>query len=87
MFHRPSAVRNFGAPPPATMLPESENQWLIMRHGSINVIPANIGLKTMGQTWHYEQWLHLKCAGRKRIRDAALADSKSRQKIVLHTDK
>ena len=69
------------------VLPETQNQWLIMRHGSTNVVPAAIGLKTTDQTWHYEQWLHLKFAGRKHRRDVSPADSKSRQKIVLHTNK
>ena len=69
------------------VLPESQNQWLIMRHGSINVVPAAIGLKTTDQTWHYDKWLHLKFAGRKRRRDVSPADSGSRQKIVLHTNK
>ena len=62
------------------VLPESQKQWLIMRHGSINDAPAAVGLKTMDKTLHYEQWLHLKFAGRKRRRDASPADSKSRQK-------
>ena len=64
----------------------SQNQWLIMRHGSINVVPAAIGLKTTDQTWHYEQWLHFKFAGRKRRRVASPADSKSPQKCELHTN-
>ena len=68
-------------------LPESLSQWLLMRHGSINIVPVSIGLKTTDQTWHYEQWPHLKFAGRKRRRDVSPADSKSRQKIVLHTNK
>ena len=72
---------------PITQAPESQNQWLIMIHGSINVVPASIGLKTTDQTWHYEQWLHLKFAARNRRRDASPAVSKSRQKIVLHTNK
>ena len=83
--NRPSAVRNFGTPPPATTLPGSKRPWLILRYGSNNVIPANIGLRTTDQTWHYEQWLHLKYAGRKRKKDASPQDSKSQQKIVMHT--
>ena len=68
------------------VLPESQSQWLIMRHGSIIVVvPASIGLKTTDQAWHYEQWLHLMFAGCKRRRDASPADSKSRQKCQLHT--
>ena len=55
-----------------------------MRHGSINVDPANTGLRTTDGTQHYEQDLHLKFAGRKRRRDVSPTDSKSRQ-IVLHT--
>ena len=66
---------------------ESQTQWLFLRHGSINVVPAAIGLRFTDQTWHYEQWLHLKFAERKRRRDASLVDSKSRQKIVLHGNK
>ena len=58
-----------------------------MRHGSVNVVPASIGLKTTDQTWDYEQLLHLNFAGRKHRRDSSPADSKSRQKIVLHTNK
>ena len=64
------------------VLPESQSQWLILRHGSINVVPPDIGLRATEKTCHYEQWLHLKFAGRKRRRD-----SMSRQKIVLHTNK
>ena len=55
-----------------------------MHHGSINVDPANTGLRTTDGTQHYEQELHLKFAGRKRRRDVSPTDSKSRQ-IVLHT--
>ena len=66
---------------------ESLSQWLLLRHGSINVVPAAIGLRATDQTWHNEQWLHLKFAARKRRRDVSLADSQSRQKIVLHTKK
>ena len=69
------------------VLPESQRHWLIMRHGSINVVPATIGLKTTDQTWHYEQWPRLKFAGRKRRSVAFLADTKSRQKCLLHTNK
>ena len=60
--------------------PESQSQWLILRHGSINVILADVGLTATDKTWHHEQWLHLKFAGRKRRRDASPADSKSRQR-------
>ena len=52
---------------------------LIVRHGSFNTIPAAIGLKSTDQTWHLEQWLHLKFAGRKRRRDASTPDSKSQR--------
>ena len=62
------------------VLPESQNRCLILRHGSISVVLLSIGLKTTDQTWHYEQWPHLKFAGRKRRRNVSLADSKSRQK-------
>ena len=61
------------------LLPESQNQWLIMRHGSYYVIPEPSGLKPTYQTWHYERWLHLMFAGRKRRRDTSLSDSKSRR--------
>ena len=71
----------------SVVLPESLSQWLLLRHGSINVVPAAIGLRATDQTWHNEQWLHLKFAGRKHRRDVSLADSQSRQKIVLHTKK
>ena len=30
--------------------PESQSQWLLIRHGSINVVPASIGLKMTDQT-------------------------------------
>ena len=69
------------------VLPVSQSQWRLMRHGSVNVVSEATGLKTTDHTWHYEQWLHLKVAGRKRRRDVSPADSKSRQKIVLHTNK
>ena len=52
------------------------------RHGSVDVVPPNIGFGRKDHTWHYEQWLHLKFTERKRRRDASLADSKSRQKDV-----
>ena len=42
------------------LFPESHNQCTIMRHGSYDVIPEAIGLKPTDQSWHYEQWLHLK---------------------------
>ena len=42
------------------ILPDSQNQCLITRHDSFNVKPAAIGLKPTDQTWHHEQWLHLK---------------------------
>ena len=45
------------------VLPESQSQWLILRRGSIDVVPAAIRLKATDQTWHYEQWPHLKFAG------------------------
>ena len=54
--------------------------WLIMKHGSFNVKPADLGLKSADQTWHYEQWLHLKFASRKRKWDASAADSNSRRR-------
>ena len=52
------------------VLPESQSQWLILLHGSITVILADVGLTATDKTWHNEQWLHLKFAGRKRRRDA-----------------
>ena len=66
------------------MLPESQIQWLIMRHGSFDVKPAAIGLKPTDQTWHYEQWLHFKFACRKRRRDAhpAVSNSRRRNKYI-----
>ena len=67
------------------VLPDPQCQWLITRHGSIDVVLANIGLGPKDKTWHHEQWLRFKFAGRKRRRDATPADSKSQQKIVLHT--
>ena len=65
------------------ILPESQREWLIMKHGSFNVKPAELGLKSSDQTWHYEQWLHLKFAGRKRRRDASPADSNSRRRSLF----
>ena len=50
--------------------------WLLMRHGSINMVPASIGLESTDQTWHREQWLHFKFAGRRRRRDVSPAGSK-----------
>ena len=64
------------------VLPDLQCQWLVTRHGSIDVVPANIGLGPEDKTWHYEQWPHFKFAGRKRRRDATLTGSKSRQKVV-----
>ena len=69
------------------VLHESQTQWLIVSDGSIKVVLAVSGLSATEQTWHYEQWLHLKIAGRKCRRELSPADSKSRQKIVLRTDK
>ena len=69
------------------VLPESQSQWLILRHGCIDVVPAAIGLKATDQSWHYEQWLHLKFAERKRRRDISPSDSKSRQTVVLYNKK
>ena len=66
------------------VLPESQSQWLL-RHGSIDVVPASVGFEVTEYPWHYEQWLHLMFAGRKRRRNTSPADSNSRQKIVLHT--
>ena len=62
------------------MLPESQNQWLIMWHGSFDVNPAAIGLKSTDQAWHYTQFLHLTCARRKRTWDASPTDSNSRRR-------
>ena len=69
------------------VLPELQSQWLVTRHDSIDIVPASIGLKMTDQTWYCEQWRHLKFAGRKRRRDVSPADSTSRHKIVLHTNK
>ena len=61
------------------VLPESQSQWLIVRHGSINVVPASVGLKTTDQTCHYEQWLcgpqaqERRVAGRRVIWEAVSA--------------
>ena len=32
------------------VLPESQVQWLVLRHGSINVVPADIGLRATDNT-------------------------------------
>ena len=69
------------------VLHESQTRWLVVSDGSIKVVLAVSGLSATEQTWHYEQWLHLKIAGRKCRRELSSADSKSRQKIVLHTNK
>ena len=37
------------------VLPDSQSQRLMMRHGSSNVDPASIGLRPEDQTWHDEQ--------------------------------
>ena len=58
------------------VLTESQSQWLILRHGSVNVVLADIGARASEKTWL------LKLAERKRRRD-----SMSRQKIALHTNK
>ena len=58
------------------VLPESQSQRLIiLRHGYFDVVPAAIGRKATDQTWQYEQWLHLKCAGHKHRRDVSPTDS------------
>ena len=44
----------------------------------------NVGLGPKDQTWHHEQWLHLKFTGRKRRRGAFPVDCKPQQKAVLH---
>ena len=62
------------------ILTGSQTEWLTMKHGSFNVKSAELGLKSSDQTWHYEQWLHLKFAGRKRSFDASPADSNSRRR-------
>ena len=69
------------------VVPESQSQWLIVRHGSIDVVPAAIWVKATGQTWHYEQWLHLKFAGCKRRRDVPPRIQSRARKIVLYTKK
>ena len=60
--------------------PEIAEPVVNVRHGSINVVPAAIGLKTTDPPWRLEQWLHHKFAGRTRRRDASLSASKSSQK-------
>ena len=62
------------------ILPGSQSKWLIMKHGSFCVKPAELGLKPNDQTWHYEQWLYSKFASRKRRWDASPADSNSRRR-------
>ena len=57
---------------------------VIMLHGSFNVVPASIGLEPTDQTRHYEQWMHLKFAGRKRRRDTSSSCSKSMRHGSLH---
>ena len=37
------------------LLLEYQNQWLVMWHGSFNVVPASVGRKPTDQTWHDEQ--------------------------------
>ena len=69
------------------VLPESQSQWLSLRHGSIDVNLADLGLRTTDKTWHYKQWVHLEFAGRKRRRDVSPAESKSHHKIVLYVKK
>ena len=44
---------------------------------SFDVKPADLGFKSTDQTWHYEQWLHLKFASRKCRQNPSLADSNS----------
>ena len=63
----------------SAMLPDTQNQWLVMRHGSFNVVTASIGLKPTDQAWHYKQWMHLKLADRNRRGDASPFDSKYRR--------
>ena len=58
---------------------ESQYKWLIMHHGSFDVVPASIGPKTTDQTWHYEQWMHLKIRQSQTRRHASPWDSKSRR--------
>ena len=58
-------------------LPEEQNLWLVMRHGSFNVVPASIGLKSTDKTWHYKLWMHLDFAGLKRRRDTYPSESKA----------
>ena len=62
------------------ILPGSQNELLIMKHGSFNIKPAELGLKPNDQTWHHERWSHFKLARRKRRRDASRADSNSRRR-------
>ena len=57
------------------VLPESQAQWLILRNGSVNVVPAAIALRATDPTWNYEQWFRPTFLERKRRRDASPADS------------
>ena len=65
------------------VLPGSQNEWLIMKHGSFDIKPAEVGFRSTDQTCNYDQWLHLKNARPKRRRDASPADSNSRRRSSL----
>ena len=54
------------------VLPGSQNEWLIMKHGSFDIKPAEVGFRSTDQTCNYDQWLHLKNARPKRRRDGRL---------------
>ena len=36
------------------VLPGSQRDWLILKHGSFDIEPAELGFKTTDQTWHHE---------------------------------
>ena len=41
----PAMVRGLNVGGGVVILLESQSQWLLIRHGSINIVPASIGLK------------------------------------------
>ena len=65
-------------------LSDPQCQWSITRHGSIDVVLANIGLGPQDQKWHQEKWWHSKFTGRKRRGVASPAGFMSQQKVVPH---
>ena len=74
--------------PTSGVSPQSQSQWIIMRHGSINVVPSDVGLRATDKNLALRTVAPPQvCGGRKGRRDVSPADSNSRQKIVLHTNK